>query len=279
MSPVAAPSDRRFRRAHVKPSGRRRRWRSLVKPVGRYVLVGLAAAFVLYRVSLAAVHAHVLQIDRVDVHGNGRLSKDEILELLSGIHGESLIWTNLDPWRRRLLASPWVADVVLRRSLPSTIDVTVLERQPMSVARLEGELYLVDERGVRIDRYGSKYADVDLPIVDGLEGASTSEGRTIDQDRADLASRVVTALRAKPEIARQVSQIDVDDVHNVAVILTGDRAVIHLGEERFLQRLQSYLTLASALRERVSDIEYVDLRFDDRIFVRPTGQPATAVRR
>ena len=54
------------------------------------------------------------------------------------------------------------------------------------------------------------------------------------------------------------------------MILSGDPAVIQLGEDQFLARLQSYLDLAPTLRERVADIDYVDLRFDDRIYVRPT---------
>jgi cell division septal protein FtsQ len=71
-----------------------------------------------------------------------------------------------------------------------------------------------------------------------------------------------------------VSQIDVADLHNAAVILTGDPAVIQLGEDQFLPRLQGYLELAPALRERVADIDYVDLRFDDRIYVRPASAPS-----
>jgi cell division septal protein FtsQ len=54
--------------------------------------------------------------------------------------------------------------------------------------------------------------------------------------------------------------------------------VIQLGEDQFLPRLQGYLELASALRERVADIDYVDLRFDDRIYVRPASA-ASALRR
>ena len=66
------------------------------------------------------------------------------------------------------------------------------------------------------------------------------------------------------------------DVHNAAVILTGDSARIQLGEDRFLVRLQSYLDLAATLRERVAEIDSVDLRFDDRIYVRPIGKSKRA---
>ena len=38
--------------------------------------------------------------------------------------------------------------------------------------------------------------------------------------------------------------------------------------------MESYLQLAAALRDRVSDIDYVDLRFDGRIYVRPVAGKA-----
>ncbi len=68
-----------------------------------------------------------------------------------------------------------------------------------------------------------------------------------------------------------MSQIDVSDLHNASVILSGDPAVLYLGDDQFLQRLQSYIELAPALRERVTEMDYVDLRFDERIYVRPTA--------
>jgi cell division septal protein FtsQ len=36
--------------------------------------------------------------------------------------------------------------------------------------------------------------------------------------------------------------------------------------------VQSYVDLAPALHQRVPDIDYVDLRFDERVYVRPTGK-------
>ena len=232
------------------------------------------ASLAVYRGVQVSANAHLLEVNRIVVHGNERLSKGEVLAVLSGLRGESLLWTDLEAWRRRLLSSPWVRDAALRRSLPATVDVVVSERKPIGIGRINGgDMYLVDERGVIIDQYGPQYADLDLPIIDGL-AAVNHDGSLTDERRADLAARLMTALRAKPQVARRVSQIDVTDLHNAAVILTGDPAVIQLGEDQFLPRLQGYLELASALRERVADIDYVDLRFDDRIYVRPASAPS-----
>jgi cell division protein FtsQ len=269
MSPVTNPTtDRRFRRAHVKPARRRSVWHSIALPVLRNALIAAAVTYAAYRGSLIVLHAHMLQVDRIVITGNERLSKTDVGALLAGLRGESLLRTDLDVWRQRLLSSPWIQDAALRRSLPSTVEVAVSERQPVGVGRVGAELYLVDDRGGVIDRYGPQYADLDLPIIDGLTAGSDADGA-----RAELAARVIAAVHAKPAIAQRLSQVDVRDPHNATVILSGDTAVIELGEDQFLQRLDAYLQLASALRDRVADIDYVDLRFDDRIYVKPAAAP------
>jgi cell division protein FtsQ len=241
----------------------------------KYATFGLLAAVLLYRGSAIVAQSRLLRIDRIIVRGNTRVSSEEVISVLNGLRGENLVWTDLDAWRARLLASPWLRDAALRRTLPSTVEVFVSEREPIGIGRVNGALYLVDDRGVIIDEYGPQYADFDLPIIDGLASAGPATAAT-DDHRAELAARVIMSLRASPRVAGRLSQVDVRDPHNAAVILSGDTAVIYVGEDRFLQRLQAYLELSGALHERVTDIDYIDLRFDDRIYVRPAGKPARA---
>ena len=270
MSTVAAHTDRRFRRHHVKPARHRRTWRSFVAPGLAVLAVVIAAVFVFARGRALVARAGMLQIEHIAVHGNDRLSKGEVLGMLEGLRGQSLFTTDLDAWRQKLLQSPWVRDAALRRSLPSTVDVAISERAPVGVSRVGDAMYLVDERGILVDQYGPQYADLDLPIIDGV-ATSSADGTAADAARADLAARITTSLKTKPDIGRKVSQIDVTDLHNASVILSGDPAVIYVGDDQFAQRLQQYVDLAPALRERVPGIDYVDLRFDDRIYVRPAG--------
>ena len=165
MSAVAAPADRRFRRAHVKPARVRRGWfGSRVRPPLRYVLAILVLAYGAYLGSTGVAQARVLKVDRIVVRGNERLSDGEVLAVLSGLSGESLVWTDLDRWRQRLLASPWVRDAALRRSLPSTVEVVVWERQPVGIGRLnDGHVPhrrpRRDHRSVRTSVRGPRPAD------------------------------------------------------------------------------------------------------------------------
>jgi cell division protein FtsQ len=272
VSRVAISADRRFHRAHVKPARKRGRIRNLVWPVVKCGLLAALASLVIYRGQAVLAGSALLQIDHIVVNGNHRMASGDVLAILAGLRGENIVWSDLDGWRDRLLASPWVREAIFRRSLPSTVEVLVGEREPVGIARLKGQLFLVDDRGSVIDVYGPQYADFDLPIIDGLT-ASNRTANVADTERGELAARVIASLRAKPSIAHRLSQVDVTDQHNAAVILNGDQAVIYVGEDRFLPRIESYLELSAALRERVPDVDYVDLRFDDRIYVRPTGKP------
>src|SRR5258705_1029965 len=272
--PISAPSDRRFRRAHVTPARKPRlfgwSWRRAVRAA---VLLAVVL-FVGYRVTHDVLSAEALTITRLSVSGNSRMSRGEVVALLDGMRGTNMLTVDLESWREKLLSSPWVADAAIRRVLPGTVAVAIAERQPMGIGRVNDDLYLIDDRGGIIDQFGPNYAEFDLPIIDGLAAAPRDNGALIDEARAALASRVLSSLQPRPALARRVSEVDVSDVRDAVLILKGDTALIRVGNEQFVERLQSYLDLAPALRERIATIDYVDLRFDERVYVRPQSRRA-----
>jgi cell division protein FtsQ len=266
---VKARAEKNFRRSKLKPTrrkGKRRRisWRAV-----RVLLSILLVGYATYRAFDLVVSASTLQVRRITVHGNERLGSGEVLALVEGLRGTSILTADLERYRRRLLKSPWVAEVALRRVLPSTVEVFIRERRPMAVGRLGGQFFLIDRQGVIIDEFGPQYSEFDLPIIDGLVRTPGSGGAALDERRADLAARVIEAVAERKDFAHPVSQIDVSDLHDAVVMLEGDTTLLHLGEDRFVERLQSYIDLAPTLRERVQEIDYVDLRYDGRLYVRP----------
>ena len=273
---VAAPSDKRFRRSHVRPARRRRPWTGRGWPIARLSVAVALALYGAYRGAHLVLSAEALQVTRITVSGNVRLSKGEIVALMDGLRGQSMVTADLESWRKKLMASPWVGSAAMRRVLPGTIAVAISERQPMGIGRLGDGLYLIDQQGTIIDEFGPNYAEFDLPIIDGLAGPPRDGSPLIDDARAALAARLLFSLEARPDLAKRVSQVDVRDVRDAVVILKNDPALVRLGDDQFVERLQSYLDLAPALRERVADIDYVDLRFDDRIYVRPHTQVRAA---
>ena len=272
---VKAPAEKNFRRAKVRPGTkkgggllRRLSWRA-----GRLAAAAIVVGYAGYRATVLVLHASGLQVRRIDVHGNVRLSSGDVQTIVDGLRGSNILTADLNGYRRRLMESPWVADAELRRLLPSTVEVFVSERRPMGLCRLGSALYLVDSRGTLIDEFGPQYSEFDLPIIDGLARSPNLGQPVVDETRAELAARLIDAVSQRKDLAQRISQIDVSDAHDAVLLLRNDGALLHLGEDRFLERLRSYVDLAPALRQRVPNIDYVDLRFDERVYVRPAKKP------
>jgi cell division septal protein FtsQ len=266
---IATTTDKRFRRAHVKPARKRSPASKHAWLAVRLLVLAVVLGYAGYRGVTLIAAAHALQIGHMVVRGHERLSTGEVLALVDGLRGQNILSVSLDRWQTKLQSSPWVESATIRRVLPATVEITVHERRPMGIGRIGTALYLIDGKGVIVDEYGPAYADIDLPIIDGLAASPQDGGSLVDVARAEFAGRVIRALAVRPEIARQVSQLDVGDLHDAVVILDDDTAILRLGDAEFLARLQQYLDLAPALRERLAGIDYVDLRFDERLYVRP----------
>jgi cell division septal protein FtsQ len=270
MSPVAVSADRRFHRARVKPARRRAGWQRLIGTILKY---GVAAALTVFAVSRGAAlvtTTPLLRIDQIRPEGNHRLSSDAVVGMLDGLRGENILFADLEAWRARLVESPWIESATFRRSLPSTVAVLIHERTPVAIGRINDRLYLVDDRGASIDEYGPQYGSLDLPIVDGFARGDGNEDA--NAERGALAARLIVSLRQKSQVAGRLSQVDVSDVHNVTILLDDDPAELRVGDSHFLERVESYLSLSEALHQRVTAIDYVDLRFDGRVYVRPLGK-------
>jgi cell division septal protein FtsQ len=267
--PVSAPpADKRFRRSQVRPTSRRDSWR------GRSLrLVAIGGALVLLMVVAYGVLAYLLgsstfTIRRITVSGNQRLSTGQVQALLGDLIGTSMLAADIKAARNKLHDYPWVQDVEIRRVFPNSVAVALTEQQAVALGQINETLFLIDRTANIIDEYGPNYAEFDLPIVNGLTGGA-SRNMLVDEQRAAVLGRLLASLQTRPDLFERVSEIDLRDPMNVVVVLKGDTAAVRLGREKFAERLSSYVELASTLRERVGDIDYVDVRYVPELVVGP----------
>jgi cell division septal protein FtsQ len=266
--PVAPTRDPRLLRARDGGQRADRLWRARVWTGLRTATLAAVLAGAGWYVQDAMTSAAAFEVQELRVIGTRRLSDGEVEGLLDGLKGRNIVTTPLETWRQRLLASPWVRDASLRRALPSTIEVRISERVPLAVARSGNSLLLIDEQGTVVDEFGPRYSALDLPIVEGLLDRGGTPDPSPDEARVALVTATLASLREASLLGR-VSQIDVGNVRNVAVVLIGDSAVLYVGRERFAERVQAYLDMGDRLIRMVQQVESVDLRFENRVYVRP----------
>ena len=223
-----------------------------------------ALLLLLVWIAIARRGAPELEIDRIFVEGNERLSEGEILELIE-VHGATNILTlDLDDTRAKLLRSAWVKDVELKRMLPATLTLQIVERTPVAVAALS-ELYLLAEDGTILDQLPPFYDMEKLVLVRGLR----DEDGVVSADRAALAGRMAEALLAHERLALLVSELDVTEgADSTTIRLRESPLALLVSERTMVSRLSEVVPLLAGIAERLPGVEVLDLRFQNAVYVR-----------
>ena len=262
---IPVPADKRFRRAEPR-SGRRRNWRQWWRRAALFGGIAAGLLLVVAWLGSALVDASVLRVSRLEKQGIVRISPAEVDSRLEGLVGQSILRVDLEQYRVRLLESKWVETAELWRVLPSTVQVRIVERTPLALARMRGQMYLVDAAGVIIDSFGPQYRDFDLPIVDGLI-RNTTGGVVANPAGIDLIAKLFDELAAHPAWFKRVSQVDVSDPRNAVLLIDGERAELRLGDRHFVERLEKYAQMAPQLVDH-PPLEYYELRFGENNWVK-----------
>jgi cell division protein FtsQ len=253
-----APFLRPNRRTRARRARRGWVWRSiLLLEVTGGALVIAVALWVSYARVMASER---LRVGNVEVRGSRFLSEGEVRELLGPAVGENILGLDIQALKSRLRSSPWVAEATVARTLPDTLRVDIRERTPLALAELD-RLYLMDGDGSLIELYGPRTAGFDLPIVRGLAG-------TAGDARRERAQRAGALLQDLGELAREVSELQVEASGDLRLVLRGAGEVVRMGPPPWRERFLTFLGLRQELAARCPQAEYFDLRYRDRIVAR-----------
>jgi cell division protein FtsQ len=230
------------------------------------------AAFVSYRY---AYTTDILRVRSIRIDGCQHADPGRLEAIVRRNLPSNILSLDLGDLRSLLESEPWVLRVEIRRILPETLKIHVVERVPSVIAEIGGELHLLDNEGVLLDRYGPSYGKLDVPVISGLKGDSVEEYREFKGEnsaRIKVGIEVLTELASgAPEWTRAISEIDLSDAQNVKVLLVDDTAEVYLGTGDFLKKIQMFMTELSEyqkMKAEGQDIAVVDLRFDNQIVYR-----------
>jgi cell division protein FtsQ len=130
--------------------------------------LGIAAALAGggFGVRYVLLHSGAFSLAEVRLRGAKRLEADRVAAIGKLDVGKSIFALDLAAAERAISREPWVASVKIRRELPRTVVVELVEREAR-VAIALGAIYLVDEHGELFKRARASEL-VGLPIVTGI---------------------------------------------------------------------------------------------------------------
>src|SRR5207302_529088 len=143
------------------------------------------------------------RVHSVHVQGNALLSQAEIADA-ARVSGVNIFWVDRSDVAKRLAALPLVQHVEISATLPDTIDLRIVERQPAAFWTSGDQSYLVDREGVILKVVDAETAQAracagqpcdprlaPLPNVAQVDGQSLAPG-----DRVDVSALATSARLA-----------------------------------------------------------------------------------
>jgi cell division protein FtsQ len=263
--------------------------------VGR-VFLGVAALLVLGGITTTSLMlTHYLERDarfriagssNIQAAGLAELSRADLMPVFGEDIGRNVFFVPLKERRRELEQIPWVEHATVMRVLPDQIRVAVVERQPVAFTQHGQTIGLVDANGVLLAMAAKTMAErhYSFPVVTGIDPGDSAESR---KTRMAVYLRLMAELDADGKhYSEQISEIDLTDPEDARVLMPeqGSDILVHLGEERFLDRFERYKAHIAEWRQQYPHLKSVDLRFDhldDRVILQmasgaETPQPAAS---
>ncbi len=197
----------------------------------------------------------MLKINDFELIGVENSSKEKILELLKKNKNQPL-----NKIYEKIIKLKWVDDVILRRKLPGTLVVKIIEKRPESLLQLDGSLYLIDKNGEIIDKYQSKFYRRDF-IIFQIKG---SNDYTKNYQRE--ISYILNILK-KYTFSEDISDITING-KNLSIILTEPRIKILISLDKLKDEIYKIEILKRlANNEDVKNAAVAKLDYKNRIYL------------
>lgn len=204
------------------------------------IVLSLAAVFV----HDAVVQSPFFSIKKVMVSGENRVKKQEILALAGLDAPANFFGANLFAMEKKIAAHPWIAAAVLHRSLFFTLEVTIVEEEPLAIVCIENlSDMLINIQGEPFKEYDPEQDTVlQLPVITGLD-LTLTEDRCLFQGPLfnsilDLLHKQIphTIVSIKGDEHTGIT-IQVPDVFNQAPLMENSLIALHLGFDDYQKKL------------------------------------------
>jgi len=161
----------------------------------------------------------------------------------------------------------WIKRVDIEKKLPGTLRILITEREPVALLRDRDRLVYIDGEGRSIAELSANVGDDELPVIS--HAAGTELGRTIallQTLRTNDAALYSRLGEVKPIAPRGFAIFDRE--LQMTVYVNGEDA-ISKWRDLYAVTLAEHLAAGS--------MEYADLRFADRLVVKPVRSMTVAL--
>lgn len=173
----------------------------------------------------------------------------------------NLLVLDLKRLKHSLEAHRWVKEAHLRKVFPSTLRVEIRPRVPVAVLQTGSSFLLIDREGVMLEKL-ERREESSLPLL-----TDSSQFRAHYREKLSLAWACLNSI--SPSLRQSIESLDLSQMDAIRLAFREQSTRLLLGTERFQEKMELFWAILPSLENENGPLEYVDLRFDDRVYIKP----------
>lgn len=236
--------------------GKRLGW--MIRNIAVFISIFSIAIFIYSYVSLSPQNLLFPVRDIVFI-GNKHLTDDE-LEKLAGVQmNEGMLIISNKSLSERLLKSPWIKSVMIRKGFPDTLIIMVEESEPVALLDMNGHLFLMDENGKFLEELRGDSIPF-LPII---------TGDPFTQKDGFVEAMKLVKLMHKTGFVSQRDNIVINTKKPHELTANIDGTIVKIGSGDYEEKLERFLQLENDIKNLRIPVDYIDLRFNNKAILKP----------
>ncbi|MBP3895179.1 MAG: undecaprenyldiphospho-muramoylpentapeptide beta-N-acetylglucosaminyltransferase [Mogibacterium sp.] len=193
----------RLRKIETSAKYRRQRRRLVTTVVLAIALItGVALSF-----------TSLFTVDLIEVRGNSNFSAEEIISMAHASPGKNIIYhPDKEIIKENLELNPYIESADVSRKLPSTLVITVKERQQMMALKYDDDYLILDREGILLQKSRTKPK---LTLIEGNTITRIKLGQQLGTGNEDLLQKSIGIMQTMADNDLYYVKVDMSDLSNI----------------------------------------------------------------
>ncbi|MBE6067864.1 MAG: FtsQ-type POTRA domain-containing protein [Clostridium lundense] len=201
-------------------------------------------------------------IKDINVNNNKNISISNVIETSKLSKGNNIFYIDLDSAKKNLLKNPYILEAQIKRKLPSTLVVTIKEREAVFYGNKGNKYFVLDRNGAVLEER-QDINNMKLVKLQGFDESKSKLGQPIvvDDERKIETARELSSLLGSKKDNYGISIVDIGDITNIKVYY--NNICIKLGNNQNLdQKLNKAFNIVFQKEELKGKKGYIDVSFE-----------------